>query len=945
MAIGAELTKAQRERASLRAPRCRRPYRPLCTVGRALLLAALAACGDSGSGNDTSGLPAVPEYAEYDPHPEPPAILRDVAMIDDEVRFTHPFVPGHRTTMDGRVALRVQGGPPGTEQLSKTLSFFLFVPEKLTEPIMPGPPGAAILADSEPYDVDFPPAFDPAVKRLGHHAICDPTEEFPVPGERPNPYPCGPDDGHDCYDITVINSTSDDVDLWMWGTKATIEVAAPKTAEARIVRVELGTPVRGTMIRASSEWTEPAVTRDGRLLTGRFGRFPRRWRNPNTGEFFVRPYDLAYSVLPEDAPPCDVTGWTEFHPMSHAPYDPNMVGRYGLAAYPFRDSEGNLIPDGEDLGGTYPWVDREGSNVFMAGVPGRIVEQSETRFPRRCVTSGCEAFEENIDWDRGFLVAGLWTHGKFVHLDTMINNIDWAVGVTPKSHFLVDLYRDAAGRNVAVRVGSGRFIDAVRYAGGPYPPGYTHNANILDSVQNLLNYNPRARPVTPRDVVWIMSTGVATDEIAFDDFVDPNAFIVSHMQASITQLYRRDGASTGVPVYWNGQRRTLTIETLPFPQLYVLDPEADVDIHVQNAATSLGWAVPTYGLVDAGTGRIEPVALGGIQGKGFWLSGENEIRYRVSEQPRSIRDHDWYISIFVDPRSAEREERVLATFPDSSGIRIAGNRWLRYLAQGEVVHEVRLPDVDRGWMHLAWRLRDGNREVTLLVNGFAFDRIVSRSPLFEMTPGDFVIGQRYPDKDGFRGFRGWIDELLVLAHDVNPEVACNHARGTLVRIDHNREWAATAALFPAWAHDEVAAASGEMRGRRYACFHGYRADYEAHLGNIPQGTVSVRERINFPEGPLRAGTPRPDSTANPFCLTCHKVGGQGGLSTAALEYHPLVALEDDPRRQPMQPPRRVFGNIPAHWIPAGPGAGSPATRIQAPAEGLLIDRWILPVAD
>jgi hypothetical protein len=907
-----------------------------------LMALAIAACGDSSSPDSRgSGLPSTPVYRSYTREPEPPVILRDVAMINDQVELTHPFVPGHRTTMDGRVALRVQGGPPGTEQLSTMLSFFLFAPEKLGEPIMSGPPGAKILADSQPFDVVFPPALDPQVMRLGHHAICDATEPFPAAGERPNPYACGPDGTHDCYDITVISSTSNNIHARLWGTPATVEVSNPKTAAARIVNVELGTPVSGALIRQSSEWTEPAVTRDGRLLTGRWGRFPRLWKNPNTGESLRRPYDLAYSQLPDDAEPCDVRGWTEFHPMSHAPYDPRMVGRYGLAAYPFRDSEGNLIPDGEDLGGTYPWVDREGTNVFMAAVPGRIVEQSHTRYPRRCVTEGCESYEENIDWDRGFMAAGLWTHGKFVHLDAMINNMDWAVGVTPKAHFLVDLYRHANGADVAVRFGSGRFIDAVRYAGGPYPPGYTHNANILDSLQNLLNYDPNAHPVTPRDVVWTMSTGVATDEIAFDDFVDPNAFIVSNMQASITQLYLEDGASTSFPVYWNGQVRTIDAPYLPLPELYILHPEEDAEIHVQNAATSLRWQVPAYGLVEAGSGRIEPVALGGIQGKGFWLSGENEIRYAVPPQPRSVREQDWYIGVFVDPRSDAGEERVLARFPDGSAIRVAGHRWVRYVSGGEVVREIGLPAAS-GWRHLAWRLRDGNRSVTLLADGFAIDRWQSATPLFEMVEGDFVVGQRAQDLSGFRGFRGWIDELIVLAHDVNPEVACNHARGTLVRVAANPEWSAKAQLFPAWAHDQIATAAGEPAGGRYACFHDYRADYAAHLGNLPSGTVSVRARINFPEGPLRAGMPRPDSSRNAFCLSCHRSDGKGGMSLQALAYLGDVPAEHDRRRQPMQPPRRVFGNIPANWIAAGDGPGSPPERTQAPDEGLLIDHWVLP---
>ena len=53
------------------------------------------------------------DETRYNPLPQVPMIVRDIAMIDDDGQYTHPYVPGHRTTMDGRVALRVQGGPPG----------------------------------------------------------------------------------------------------------------------------------------------------------------------------------------------------------------------------------------------------------------------------------------------------------------------------------------------------------------------------------------------------------------------------------------------------------------------------------------------------------------------------------------------------------------------------------------------------------------------------------------------------------------------------------------------------------------------------------------------------------------------------------------------------------------------------------------------------------------
>lgn len=888
----------------------------------------VAACAGDGRAPRTVRL----ADTAYDPHPQVPAILRDVALVDDDASLTHPFVPGHRTTMDGRVAIRVQGGTEDIDRLSTNLSFFLFVPEKLDEPVMTGPPGPEILAETDGWDVVFPPALEPDVFRLGHHALCDPTQEFAVEGERTNPYPCGP---NDCYDLVVVSSTSPGLSAELWGTPVTVEVAEPKTPTARIVDVRLGEPVAGAVIDASTEWTEPAVTVDGRLLTGRLGRFPRAWTNPETGETLTRPYDLAYSLLPDEAEPCDITGWTDFHPMSHAPYDPAMVARYGLAQYPFRDTEGNPIPDGEDMGGTYPWVDREGANVFMTGVHGRIAEQSTADYPRRCVVEGCERYEESVDFDRGYLVAGLWTHGKLVLLDGLINNVDWAVGITPDTHWWVDLYQDEGGSPFPVRFGSGRFIEEFR-EDGPHPPGYTHNANILDSVQNLLNFRTEARPVTPRDVVWLMSSGVATDEVAFDDLLDPNALVVSNMQASVTQLYDEAGASTSIPRNHNGQVRVLT--GLPgVLSFYELQPGEDEEIHLQNAATSLSWEVPRYGLVDAGVARVEPVAQGGVDGRGFWLSGDVGIRFEMPVQP-SVDEVDAYVGLFVDPRTPDDEARELLRFGDGTGVVLAGGG-VTYVDGARVLHEVELPATD-GWVHLALRLRAGHREVTLFHDGFALDRLVVAEPVFGLSGGTLTVGRHTAP---WTGVRAWVDDLVVLAHDVGPEVACNHAKGTLAEVSSSPDWDAVALRYPDWAHDDVATAAGAADGS-YACVQDHRADYARHLRNLPDGTTGVRDRILFPEGPLRAGAPRPDSSKNPFCLTCHHEEGRGGLTLDALVLDPGTVLEHDLRRQPMQPPRRVFGHVPAGWIPPGAGPGGPSEAVQAPPEGLLVDPWILPPA-
>ena len=897
---------------------------PSAALIGALALAATAGCGSS-SGGEAGETPV-----SLDPRPEAPTILRDVSLIDDDVRFKHPYVPGHRTTADGRVAVQTQGG-------AHEVRVYLFAPEKLDEPIVTGPAGPVILADTEPWLLPLPAELEPETGQRGHVAVCDPVDG--MPGASPNPYPCGPGGTHDCYDFTLLTSKAPlligpSIDLW--GMPIHVEVADPKTPSARLVDASLGAPVRGVRIPLASEWTEPAITLDGRLLTGRIGGAPRRWTHPETGRSVIRQYDLGYFMLPDDAPPCDVTGWTTFHPMSHAPFDPQLVGRYGLASYPFRDTEGQPIEDGEDMGGTYPWVDREGKNVFMTGVPGRIAVQSEEQFPRRCVTPGCEEWREPIDWDRGFLVAGAWTHGKLVHLDAMINNVDWALPVNPAAHWMVSLYRDREGDDVEVRLGSGRVsVSGARRE----PPGFSGNANILDSLQHLLNHREAVRTVTPRDVVWVMGTGVATDEVVFDDYLDPDAFIVSGMQGSITQFRGGDGATLGFPRYWNGQRFRVESPVRLLPSLLVLEPGIEDEVHLQNAATSLSWNVPPYGLVAAGEGRVEPAALGGVKGKGFWLDGEASIHYEVPAQERSVTDVDWYLGIFVDPRQVSDAARTLALFPDGTAIRLTRTS-VQYLAEGTRIREITLPrDAADGWTHLGLRIARGNDVVTLLHDGFALDRFDAGRPLFALPPGELVLGQAEAPR---RGFTGWIDELKVLAHDVNPEVACNHAFGTLVRVEGDVGWASVAARYPVWAHDEVAAAAGDPSGSAYACFTDYTDDHAAHLGNIPAGTAGLREAINFPEGPLVAGAPRPDSSANPFCTSCHHDGGQNGLTVEALILDPSTPAELDPRRQPLQPPARVHGNVPAGWIGGGSGAGSPLEALVAPPEGLLVDPWLLP---
>jgi hypothetical protein len=339
--------------------------------------------------------------------------------------------------------------------------------------------------------------------------------------------------------------------------------------------------------------------------------------------------------------------------------------------------------------------------------------------------------------------------------------------------------------------------------------------------------------------------------------------------------------------------------------------------------------------VQAGEGRTEPVALGGVEGRGFWLSGDAAITYDLAED-QGADEVDAYVSLFLDARAPHGEARHLLSFGDQTGIVFDGTRLL-YVAGTEVWHEVPLPEHD-GWLHLAWRLSPGHTEITTLVDGMALDRVTSETPRFTLDRGTLTVGRA---GDAWTGVRGWIDNLLVTLHAPNPEVACNHAKGTLVEVLDAPDWSARGARYPDWAHAEIAAAAGSSE-TTFACVSDHTDDYAAHLANVPAGTRSLREAINFPEGPVTFGVPRPDSSDNPFCLSCHQPEGKGGLGIDALTYDAQTLAEHDRRRQPHQPPRRVFGNIPAGWIPAAQGPGGPPEAMQAPAEGLLIDTLVLP---
>jgi hypothetical protein len=246
---------------------------------------------------------------------------------------------------------------------------------------------------------------------------------------------------------------------------------------------------------------------------------------------------------------------------------------------------------------------------------------------------------------------------------------------------------------------------------------------------------------------------------------------------------------------------------------------------------------------------------------------------------------------------------------------------------------------DGGWAHLAWQIRSGGKDVEFLLNGLPYHRFGSDQPLFQLSPGKLTVGAVAG------GVRGWIDDFIVLAHTVNFETACNHAGGTLIGLTPQSEvrWQYFAQRFPADTHEKITNSlpPGATTYPAYANFSDYGKDYGAHLGNIPEGTVSLRQKLHYPEGPLHHNRPRPDSATNAFCLTCHSDAGKGGLSVDALKLNTSLNADKDPRRQPSQPYPRIFGAIPAGLIDK---TGMPTTATKAKPTGDLIDRWLLPAA-
>jgi hypothetical protein len=699
---------------------------------------------------------------------------------------------------------------------------------------------------------------------------------------------------------------------------------------------------------------EPATSGDGRML-------------------IVNMNGLYYATA-DDV--CRASSWGHFKPISMMPMDPTVNTRYELAKsqvingrpQPFRDTLGNPIPFGVRNQGAYPWLDREGKNLFFAAKnnphDGYYARQvlGVNRFNNTSyldVTGGQPASDTDrarFNPDRApaqsVTVLGAWTHGKAVILDNGLSISD--LGGNTEDHFK-------------------RTYDLRLYAGADLQLT-PHGASQIFSFENQLNHFDGMRPTLPFDVVWnVQANTQRNTEVAFDEYLNKRAFVVAHMNAAM----RMDVSPYG----------PMRAET--FPQDGFV-PLRDAHAYVrgggvadfrfkrnplaQNAATSH----PLFG-TDApqppgsvrlrGGARIEPVALGGVSGKGVWLDGRND--FMDMGYPVDASRRDWLFGIWLDSRTdvrlklgatlARSAPRTIFYFSDNSWVGLVnakdnlGNVWHELAVYNgatgaqHTVHLGSLVQVGR-YFHFGMKVytEGGQRTLAFYIDGTwhstltVASRDVGFDPMWNsmngwtwMTVSDpgplFVPGQfRQP-------FYGWVDELRIYAlspDDVRQpwteELVCNQALGTTVDLSRREpeQWH--------WALDALRERAARYPGfRRSICEQmrlgsyveplDYPAQYGEHLcidrvHKNPHALPSLANRclragmLGLPT--FQAALPRPDSSGTAFCQSCHTgTAPLPGLRPGALTAGAGPRFQD-PRRQPMNVPA-VLGGVVPPWLTTG----------------------------
>lgn len=879
--------------------------------------------------------------------------------------------PHHRTSNDGRIAI------VGSLE---HMSLMVYRPE------VDGPQGQTLSTQSawssktHMYVKDV--MLDGQPDKLTYqHTLCDVSSSARVPGRaltmESNPRKCQPTKNEygqltteqgDCYDLTWLAVIESNGKLELASVDFTAYVRDPKTPNARLVEhspnphhlnnkiyphghpIDLSQNAPGQFVRSRTNQTmryttncacntpecgrplasnaqlfELTTTSDGRMLI----------LNLNEGTSTI-----AYAVSEPTASACHAEGFQLFKPLSCLPVDSRPQAKvYGLGQgvmtpsgqKAFRDSKGNIIVPGTDMRGAYPWIDRAGKNIIYAQVnsyrdawyakqQAPLANPNPVNDSSRALLNGYP--DQNASASGAGLVSlGMWTQGKIVVMDNLLNPTDWTGGflqgswtglMSIRHNFLMALYRQN--------------------------PSWIRPwiRSEINSSENQFNFINNQSPTLPFDVVWNVTTNANHNaQVIFDEYLNNNAFVVAHMNAPHTtfegsgRIFPDDGF---VPDDVNCNMRGA--QCLPGFK-FKRNPR------LQNASTSIASMAafanqPPADLRLRGGARVEPVALGGVLGKGVYLDGRNDYIDMGFQNPEHT---DWFYSIWLDARTVSGEPRSVFFWPDGSWIGISPYNIASYSrAQGIKYRAV--PKAYRyepgQYFHFGVkRLRSPHGvELQFYLNG---ERVGGQfhSGGFSMESHGthnwswFVVGHPGPDHlseshKTLRPWLGWIDEFRIYALDEHQngyfeEYICNLALGSLIN---------------------------QAGQRRCEQLDLYNEGHPTELGPQPSkqcadkahrsdGSAQCERTTVFNIQPIQPAVERPPEDSNQFCLTCHHSGAaMDELSIHALTRRPGVKREDDNRRQPMDWPARLGGQPYSNYV------YPPANVSYNPSVAYPLDYWM-----
>ncbi|MEO1370017.1 MAG: hypothetical protein AAFX50_22780, partial [Acidobacteriota bacterium] len=381
-----------------------------------------------------------------------------------------------------------------------------------------------------------------------------------------------------------------------------------------------------------------------------------------------------YSYTPNG---CDAAGWTTFKPLSSAYHDWDVKPRYGFAKYPVRFPDGSMASYGQRIGAAYPWIDRAGANIFLGGHMATYGWKTcDMKFTPGDPATAASCLSDvssqiNAKNAKAPRVFGLWTRGKIVHLDGVLNGSDWTAWaeVTADGDPLTN--PPSFDNHSACEIPFDKHFFVAAFRNAPWEKVRPGNNNDFFTYENIFNHLDHMMPIYPNDLVWTVTAGSnrVNGEVPFDDYLSRDALVLAPMNDRLKMVpsWVREvpGQATAVGVYGsrreNGMDQAMQVCEKGAPSnppgcsfgslptgTKITRPDlegerfAGTDIYLQNNANP-GGTLPSLSL--RGGAFIPPITTGVI-GKAVYLDGLND-HIKVEALPSGVSSY--YLSLWVHP--------------------------------------------------------------------------------------------------------------------------------------------------------------------------------------------------------------------------------------------------------------------------------------------------------